>query len=72
MLCPQAMMDNLADLDADDMPQYDSSEDDSQNGMAFPSLEEEPEIISVWGDQYLNAEILILRGDNKVRGKLLH
>ena len=55
---PQAMVNNLADWGAEDMPQNDACKDDSKNGETFPGFEEEPEVTPPWGDQYLNAEIL--------------
>ena len=35
-------------------------------------LDEEPEVTPEWGDQYVNAEILLLRGDKMARDHLVH
>ena len=35
-------------------------------------LDEEPEVASKWGDQYVNAEILLPRRDKVVRGGIIH
>ena len=43
-LGPQAMMDDLADLDAEGTPQYDQYEDKLQDNEIFPSLDEETKV----------------------------
>ena len=53
----QAMVNDLADLCTIDMPWYDPYEVGLQNKEISPKCKEEPEIISKWEDQCLNAEI---------------
>ena len=65
------MVDDLADLGAEDMLQYDPYQDESQNVDTFPSLDEEPEIAHEWGYQYVNVEILLQRGDKVARDQVL-
>ena len=50
----QAMVDDLADLGMEDMSQYDSYKDKSQNVETSPSLDE-PDATLEWEDQILNA-----------------
>ena len=52
----QAMVDDLIDLDAEDMLQYDPYGDESQNVETFSILDEEQKV-----------EILLQRGDKMVR-----
>ena len=66
-LGPQ-VMDNLGDLGADGMPQYYSYQDCSENREIFPGLDEESGLTLDWGDQYLNAEILLPKGEKMARG----
>ena len=54
---------NLVDLGVEETPQYDPYEDKLQNAETFPMLDEEQEVTPKWGDQYVNAEILLPRGD---------
>ena len=51
--------------------QYDLYEGKSQNAKTFPILYEEQEVIPGWGDLYVNAEILLLRGDKMTRGQVV-
>ena len=51
-LDPQATLDDLADLGAEDMTQYDPNKDESQDDGKFFILYEEPEVTTEWGDQY--------------------
>ena len=47
-LGPHAMVDDLAELGADDTLQYDLHEDKSQNAETFLTVEEEPEVTPEW------------------------
>ena len=60
-LGPQAMVDGLADLGMEYIPEYNLYDDESQNVETFPSLNEEPEVTLEWGGGYLNVEILLPR-----------
>ena len=62
-LGPQAMVDGLADLGMEYIPEYNLYDDESQNVETFPSLNEEPEVTLEWGGGYLNVEILLPRQD---------
>ena len=67
-LSPHAMVSDIKELGVEDTPQYDPYEDELQNTETFPILDEEPEITSRWGDQYVNAETLPpRRGQNGQR-----
>ena len=46
---PQATLNDLADLGAEDTSQYVPYVDESQNENTFPSLDEEPEANPEWG-----------------------
>ena len=59
---------DLKELGAEDKQQYDPYEVESQSAETFPILDEEPEITLKWGNQYVNAEILLPRGDAMARG----
>ena len=63
-----AKLGDLVELVVEDMLQYDPYEDKSQNAEIFPMLGKEPEVTPKWGDRYVNAEILLLRGDTMARG----
>ena len=41
---------DLVKLGAENMPQYDPYDDESQNADEFPILDEEPGVTSEWGD----------------------
>ena len=71
-LGPHAMLGDLVELGAEDTPQYDPYADDSQNAETFHMLDEEPEVTPKWGDQYMNAEILLPKGDKMARDKMVH
>ena len=66
-LGPCTRLSDLVDLGVEETPQYDPYEDKSQNAETFPMLDEEPEITPKWGDQFVNAEILLPRGDKMAR-----
>ena len=68
---PCATVDDLAELGAWNILQYDPYEDESQNADKFSILDEELEVTPEWEDQYLNAEILLQRGDNMARGQMV-
>ena len=61
----------MVNLGVEETPQYDSCDDESQNAETFPMLDEEPEVTPEWGDQYVNAEILLPRGDKMARGQVI-
>ena len=67
-LGPQAMVDNLAHLCIEDTPQYDLYEGESQNVETFLILDDEPELTQDWVDQYVNAQILLLREYKMAKG----
>ena len=66
------MVSDLVELSEEDTLQYDPYEDKLQNAKTFPILDEEPEVTSEWGDQYVNAGTLFLRGDKVARGQEVH
>ena len=68
---PCAMVKDLVELGVKNTLQYDPCEDQSQNAKTFPILDKEPEVSSGWGDQYVNAELLLPRGDRIVRGQVI-
>ena len=68
-LDPCALVGDL-ELDAEDISKYDPYEDESQNAKTFLILDDKPEVTPDWGDQYVNAEILLPRGDRMVRGQV--
>ena len=61
----------MVDLGLEKTLQYDSYEDESQNADALPILDEKPEVTPKWEGQYVNAEILLLRGDKMARGRVI-
>ena len=63
MLGPCARLSDLVNLGVEETPQYDPYEDKLQNAEIIPMLNEEPEVIPEWGDQYVNAEMLLSRED---------
>ena len=67
----QTMVGDLAELGLKDMPQFDPYEDESQSTEIFPALDKELEVSSEWVDQYLNAKILLPKGD-MTRGLIVH
>ena len=48
--------------------QYDPYEDKLQYSETSPVLDEEPEVTPEWGDQYMNAEILLPWGNKMTKG----
>ena len=71
-LVPCAVAGDLANLGAEDILQYDPYENESLNEEAFLICDEEPEVTPEWGDQYLNAKLLLLRGDKMARVWAVH
>ena len=67
-LGPHAMMRGLVELGVKDTLQYDPYEKKSQNAKMLPILDEEVEVTPEWGDQYVNAEILLPKGNRMTRG----
>ena len=64
----QAEEDDMADLSADGMTQYNPYEDESQNVDTFPMLDEEPEVTYKWGGPILKCNIINLeRGQDGPR-----
>ena len=59
---------DLVELTVEDTPQYNSYEDELQNAKTFPMLGEKSEVTSEWGYQYVNANLLLLRGNKMARG----
>ena len=68
---PHARLRDLVNMSVEETMQYDPYEDESQNAETFPMLDKEPEVTPEWGDQYVNAEILLPRGDNMARGQVI-
>ena len=68
---PHAERRDLVELGVEDMLLYDPYEYKAQNAETFPMLDEEPEVTPEWGDQYVKAEVLFLRGDNMARGQVV-
>ena len=50
-----------------DLVVYDSYEDTSKNAETFSILHEELKVTLGWGDQFINANTLLLRGDKVAR-----
>ena len=71
-LGPHAMARDLVELSVEDTPYYDLYEDKSQIDKVFPMLDVEPKVTPEWGEQYVKAEILFLRGNIIARGQVLH
>ena len=65
---PHTSLRDLANLGVEETPQYNPYKDESQNAETFPMLDEEPEGTPEWGDQYVNAVILLPRRDKMTRG----
>ena len=63
-----AVVRDLVELGVEDTPQFDQYEDEFQNAKTFPMLDEEPEVTHKCGNQYVNADILLPRGDRMARG----
>ena len=57
-----AMLKNFVKLGVEKTLQYDPNEDKMQNAETYPILDEEPVVTPKWGDQYINADILLPRG----------
>ena len=70
-LGPYTEVQDLLELGVEDTLQYDPYDDESQNAEKFPILEEEPGSTQEWENQYVNTEILLLRGDRMTRGHVL-
>ena len=66
------MVRDQVELGVEDTLQYDTYEDELQNANTFPMLDEESEVTPEWGNQYVNAEILLPRGDRMARGQVVH
>ena len=61
-LSPLAELRDLVELVVEDTPQYDPNVDELQNAKTFLMFEEEPEVTPEWGNLYVNAKVLLLRG----------
>ena len=72
VMCHHMMLRDLVDLGVEETLQYDTDEDESQNAETLPMLDEEPEVTPNRGDQYVNAEIVLPRGDMMARGKVVY
>ena len=59
---------DLVELGVEDTPQYDPYKNKLHNVKTFPNSDKEPEVTAEWGDQYVNAEILLPRGDKMTQG----
>ena len=70
-LGPPTKFRDLIELEVEDMLQYDPYDEESGNAKTFPMLEEEPEVTPKLGDQYVNAEILLPRGDKMARDQVV-
>ena len=70
-LGPHFEVGDLVELGVEGMPEYDPYENKLQNAKTFPVLNEEPEVTPKLGEQYVNAEILLLRGDKMARGQVV-
>ena len=71
-LCYCMRLSDFVDLDMGETPQYDPHDDELQNAETFTMLDEEPKVTTEWGDQYVNAEIMLPRGDKMVRDQVMH
>ena len=71
-LGPCAMVGDLVELVAEDTLHYNPYEDELQNAEMFPILDEGPVVIPEWGDQYVNAEILLPRVNSMARSQVVH
>ena len=63
-------MRDLVGLGVEVTLQYNPYEDELQNAKMFPMLDKEPEVTPE-GGQYVNAEILLPRGDTTARGQVV-
>ena len=70
-LVPWTMMRYLVELGVEDTLQCNAYEDESQNAKTFPMLDEKSGITPNRGDHYVNAEILLPRGDRMTRGQVV-
>ena len=70
-LSPHAEVRDLVELSVEDTLQYDPYKDKLKNAKTLPFLNEEPEVTPEWRDQYVNEEILFLRGDKMPRGCMI-
>ena len=61
----------MVNLGVEETLQYNPYEDELQNAKTFPMLDEELEVTPMWGDQYVNAEILLPRGNKMTRGQVI-
>ena len=61
----------MVELGVEETPQYDPYEDELQNAGTFLILDEEPDVTPKWRNHYVNAEILLPRGDKMARGQVI-
>ena len=71
-LGPQAMVRDLVELGVKDTPPNNPYEDKSQNAETVLMLYKEPELFSEWVVQYVNIEILLLRGNRMATDWVVH
>ena len=68
---PNIVLRDFVNMGVEETPQNDSYENESQYAETFLILNEEPEVYLKWGDQYVNANILLLRGDEMARDQVI-
>ena len=61
MLNPHMKLRYLVVLELKETPQIDPHAKKSQNAETFSMIDEEPEVNSEWGDQYVNTDLLLPR-----------
>ena len=67
----QVLPRELEDIGIEITPQSDPYEDETQKEQTFPQLAEELEPISELGNHYIEAEMLLPRGDEVARGHVV-
>ena len=66
-----ALVRDLVKLAVEETLQCDPYEDKLQSANMLPIVDEEWEVAPEWGDQYVNEEILLPRGDRMARGQVV-
>ena len=67
----QVLPRELEDIELENTPQYDSYEDETESGQTFSQPAEELQPMPEVTDHYIEAEILLPRGDQLVRGNVV-
>ena len=70
-LGPETKVDDFEELDVEDTPTFDRYEDDSEEGQMPEPQAEELEPTPEVGDNYVNTEVMLPRGDSMARGRVI-